>query len=736
MSIKVKKRDGTLVKKDIDKIHKVLEWAAEDLNNVSISEVELQANLQFYEGIPTAKIHKILTKTCADLISPRYPNYQYMAARMLLMENRKEVYDQFEPLPLISVIERNIKFGYYDDILKYFTIDEINFYDSKINYQRDFDFTYAGLKTVLDKYTINDKRTGQLFETPQVIFMLVSMMMFKDEKHKIVDFYNALSKFKISLPSPIMSGLRTPIKGYSSCCLIDLGDSKESLISANGATVTMTTIRAGIGLYGGSIRGLGAPVANGTIKHTGNVPILKWFESAVKSFSQGSRGGSATIYYPFWHWEIEKILTLKSNKSTDENSVRKMDYGIGLNQLIWDRAKDDDMITLFSPEEVPELEATLVDYDLWLETYKKYERKQKIRKKRVKARDLLSAFARESFETGRYYPLFLDNINRGPLKSPIKMSNLCSEILLPVNPLEDLKDPTGEVALCILTNINAGRVHLDEMPKLADLIVRGLNHIIDDQTYPLPAAENSTKNGRYLGIGISDWAHKLTKDKVRYDTQEALDLAEEYMEHWQFNLLSASCNLAKENGEAPWFKDRSRYADGWLPNDGQWRFVPEEFWEGLRNNIQEYGLRNLVLSAIPPAGTSSDVSNSTSGIDLPRDFLVTKKSKEEPIKQILPNFAKGSSYYTLAFDQDFNNKKYLEMISKFQLYTDQSISTNTYWSEKDFVNDKMPLSKIIETIKFAHKNGLKTLYYTNFDDQNMAKNDNGSDGCDSGGCSV
>jgi len=734
--IQVKKRDGTLVPKNIDKIHKVLEWSADGINNVSVSEVELQANLQFYDGIPTSDIHKVLTKTCADLISQRYPNYQYMSARLLLMENRKEVYGQFEPLPLIDIIRKNIKLGYYEDIFKYFSEEEIEYYDSKINYQRDFDFTYSGYRTVLDKFAVQDKKTEKVYETPQVIFMLVSMMGLRDEKELIIDFYNALSKFKISLPSPIMSGLRTTTKGYSSCCLIDTGDTKESLTSANSASVIMTTIKAGIGLFGGGIRGIGAPVANGTVKHSGNVPILKWYESAVKSFSQGSRGGGATVYYPFWHWEIEKILTLKSNKSTDENSVRKLDYGIGFNKLLWDRAKTNSKITLFSAEETPLLLETLNDYNTWEKNYLMYESKKGIRKKKISARKLIETFATEAFETGRYYALFLDTVNKGPLKDVIKMSNLCSEILLPVTPMKSLDDPEAEISLCILTNINAGKVKISEMTKLSELIVKFLNYIIDNQNYPLPAAANSTLNARYLGIGVSDWAHKLTREKVKYDSKEALDLAEEYMENWQYRLLEASNDLAKRDGEAPWFRTKSKYADGWLPNDGKWKFIPNEAWVELSIQIQKYGLRNLTLSAIPPAGTSSDVSNSTSGIDMPRDFLITKKSKSGPMKQIVPNFSKGSSYYTLPFDHDFDNNKYLKMISKFQLYTDQSISTNLYWSEKDFVNDKMPLSVLIKAYKYAYDNGIKSIYYCNFDDQEMAKNNNGEESCEGGACAV
>jgi len=732
----VTKRDGRVEPLDLEKYHQMNMWAAEGLANVSVSEVELNASLQFYDGMKTSDLHKLTTKSAADLIDVRTPNYQYLAARLLLMELRKEVSGQFEPMSLNDTIKKNVALGFYENIHEYFTEEEVDYYDGKINHNRDFDFTYSGLRTVIDKYIVKDKVKSILLETPQQLFMLVSMILFKSEEDRaklIIDYYNRLSSFEISLPSPIMSGVRTPVKGYSSCCLIDTGDSTKTLNAANGAAVVMTTIRAGIGLHNGHIRGIGAPVSNGTVLHTGITPILRWHESAVKAFSQGSRGGGATSYHAFWNWEIEKVMTLKSNKSTAENSVRKLDYGIGFNKLFFDRARKDEKVTLFSSEETRELYTTLNDYDTWVEAYKALENKRGIRKKRIKARKLLRLFATEYFETGRLYPIFLDNANRGPLKDALVMSNLCAEIFLPVKPLQHTYDPNGEIALCILSNVNAGRIkNVKDIERTAHLMVRSLDNLIDAQEYPLPAAENPTVNARYLGIGVSDWAHYLTKNKVRYDTVEALDLAEEFMEHLQFYLLKASNELAKERGAANWFWGRSKYADGWLPNDGKWRFIPKEDWEELRASIKKYGLRNNTLSAIPPAGTSSDVSGSTSGIDMPRDFLVTKTSKAGPVKQIVPNFSKGSSYYTLAFELD--NIKYHEMIARFQLYVDQSISTNMYWAQKDLgENGKMSIKKIISVIVNAHKLGMKSIYYSTFEGE-----DSGApkEVCEGGGCEV
>ncbi len=742
MDINVTKRDGRKEPLDIEKYHNMVAWTVEGLSGCSASEIELAARPNFYDGIKTADIHKVTTKATADLISLRAHNYQYAAARSLIMELRKNVWGQYEPKPLIETVKKNIKSGHYENILEYYTEEEINFFGSKIKFQRDLDFTYIGLQTTIDKFIVQIKGK-KLLETPQELFMLIPMVAFKhreDRAKRILDFYDDLSLFKKSLPSPIMSGLRTISTSYASCCLIDSGDTTKSLIAANGACSLMTTQAAGIGIFNGSVRGINASVKNGRILHNGVVSILRWHESAVKWASQGSRGGSATSFHMFWNWEIDKILTLKSNKSTPENSVKKLDYGIGFNKLFFDRVKNNEDITLFSAEETKDLINNLNDYDLWEEAYLNYEKKRGIRKRKFSARKLLEIFARERFETGRYYPIFLDHINRGPLKDVIKMSNLCLEILLPTKPMSDLYGRDGEVALCILSNVNAGRTKLEELPRITENLVYFLDNIIDIQKYPIPAAENPTVNARYLGIGLSDWAHYLTKKKVRYNTQEARDLAEEYAEHLQFNLLKASCKLAREKGEAKWFREKSKYADGWLPNDGKWRFIPKSEWEALRRDIVKYGLRNLTLSAIPPAGTSSDVSNSTSGIDMPRDLIITKKSKVGNAKQIVPNFSKGASYYTLATELD--NIEYIKMLGAIQLYMDQSISSNVYWTpEKDFIEDpkdgkkKFPNKLMIKTIIAAYEERLKTSYYSTFIDT-MNKTEEPDEDCEGGGCKV
>lgn len=734
------KRNGNLEPLNLDKFHKMIEWACEGISNVSQSEIEINSSIQFADKISTKDIHKITIKSAADLISPRTPNYQVVAGRLLLMEIRKEVFGQFEPKPLIETVRKNIKLGYYEDLFNYFTDDEINYFDSKINHNKDYEFTYAGLRTMLDSYTIKDD--GKYLESPQQIMMLVSMTLFKDEKDLILrnqlinEYYNDLCTFKISLPSPFMSGLRTPVKGYASCCLIDAGDSRNSLTSANAASIVMSTIRAGIGLYDGDIRGIGAWIKNKTMKHTGKVQILQWFEKAVRAFSQPNRGGAATTYSACWNWEVETTINLKSNKNTEENSVKKLDYGIGFTNLFFERVAKNESWTLFSAEETRDLFEDLSDDEIWNARYEAYEKRTDIRKKSINARQLLQDYAIQYYETGRIYPLFLSNANKGPLKTTVKMSNLCAEILLTVKPLKHLYDPEGEIALCILTNVNAGKLSLkddllEQLLPIAERVVRALDNVIEIQEYPLPAAENSTRNARYLGCGVSDWAHYLTKHKTRYNTQEGNDLAEEFMEKWQFSLLTASNNLAEERGECNWFRERSKYADGWLPNDGKQRFIPIEKWNELRTKIIDKGLRHLVLSAIPPAATSSDLSNSTSGIDLPRDFVNTKSGKSGPVTQVVPNFSKGSGYYTLA--EEVDNIAYIRHLSHFQKYTDQSISSNVYWSKKDLdENDRFPIKKLIRCIIEANKLGMKTLYYSNF----LEDNKEDSVGCEGGGCSV
>ena len=732
----VVKRDGSKVDLNIDKIHQVLEWACDDIKNVSVSQIELNAKLQLINNIETKEIQKILIKSASDLISEKTPNYQYVASRLLLMELRKNVYGSFKPIPFIELIERNIKKDVYENILEYYTKDEINYFGRRLKYSNDDTFTYAMLRTMIDSYSVKNKKSLEIYETPQEMFMLISMMKFKNDKDidRTLNYYELLTSYKISLPSPIMSGVRTKLKGYASCCLIDCGDTRDSLISANGASVLMTTMRAGIGRHNGWIRGIGAKVGKSTI-HNGITRILKWSESSVKAFSQGERGGGSTEFFPFWHYEIERIIKLKSNKLPDDEAVRGVDYGIGFNKLFFDRVDNDENITLFSMEETKELLENVHDYDLWEETYLSLEKKRGIRKIKINAKSFFKEYLTEYFETGRVYPMFLDNMNDGCFKRPIYMSNLCLEILLPVKPLESLYDEHGEIALCILSNVNAGRIHqLSELENIAELLVRGLDNIIEIQDYPLPSAENSAKNGRYLAIGVSDWAHYLTKKRVRYDTQEALDITEEFMENLQYYLLKASNELAKERGECNWFRRDSKYSDGWLPNDGNQRFISMEKWNELRSNIERDGLRHNTLSGIPPAATSSDGFGASSGIDMPRGFLTNKNSKHGVVKQIVPNFSKGSSYYTLSGELD--NLKYLEMISKFQLYVDNGISTNTYFDESDLdVNGNMSIKKLRDVILTAHELKLKTLYYQNYDDSAKSVEDEELS-CSGGGCQV
>ena len=754
--IRVVKRDGTLAEIDLSMIHEAVEWACNGYDNVSVSDIEINSRLQFYDKITTADIQKIMIRSGADLISEDAPNYQYVAARLLLMDLRKTVYKQADPIPFEYLLKNNISNRIYDKIiLDKYTNQEIVFFGKHINYDRDFLFTYAGLSQMVDKYLLQDRITGEPYETPQEAFMLIGMYMFMNypyelRKKYVLDFYDALSVFKISLPTPIMAGVRTPIHQFSSCCLIDVGDSVNSIIFSNAAVGFYTAKRAGIGLNFGRIRGIDAKIRNGEVIHTGLIPILKMYEASTKSFTQNSiRGGGSTSTLPFFHWEIETFIRLKNNKGNDENRVRRMDYSIALNKLFRDRVTENKEITLFSSEEVKDLYDLFysADHQAFAKRYEQLEQKTQIRKKKINARDLYIAILKERYETGRIYILNADHVNKhSSFKDHIYMSNLCQEITLPTTPIEDVTKSDGEIAMCILSNINLGKINsLEELDSLTELLVRFLDELIDYQTYPVPSAEKSTKNRRSLGIGISDVFNFLAKNNLSYNSLEGRTKMHEYMERLQFGLLKASNKLAKEKGACAYY-ERTKYSDNLFPIDTYEKSVDEIVpnilhcnWNELRQDIKKYGLRNSALSAIPPAASSSMVSNSTAGIDPVRKHLISKMSKYGPLKQLVPGFELYKDNYTLAWDID--NEEYVKFVAVLQKFVDQSISTNLYYDAKKYANNKIPMRDLIKDELTAYKYGLKTLYYLN-------SNDNSGDSsqklaqvteapsCTSGACSI
>ncbi len=768
--IHVVKRDGSLAEIDLSMIHEAVEWACNGYDNVSVSDIEINSRLQFYDGITTSEIQKVMIRSAADLISTEAPNYQYVAARLLLMDLRKTVYKQADPIPFEYLLRNNINNNIYDKILlEKYTNQEIVFFSKHIDYNRDFLFTYTGLSQMIDKYLLQDRIIGEPYETPQEAFMLIGMYMFmnyakeKRKKH-VLDLYNALSTFKISLPTPIMSGVRTSLRQFSSCCLIDVGDSIESIIHSNSAVGFYTAKRAGIGLNFGRIRGIDAKIRNGEVIHTGLTPILKMYESSTKGFTQNSiRGGSSTSTVPFFHWEIETFIRLKNNKGNDENRVRRMDYSIAVNKIFRERASKNQDITLFSTEEVQELYHLFysADVEAFEKKYLEMEANGQIRKKKINARNLYVDILKERFETGRIYILNADHVNKhSSFKENIYMSNLCQEITLPTSPIEDVNKANGEIAMCILSNINLGKMNsIEELDLLTELLVRFLDELIDYQNYPVAAAERSTINRRSLGIGVSDVFNFLAKNGLPYNSQEARDIIHKYMERFQYGLIKASCNLAREKGACEYFH-QTKYADNIFPVDTYEKTVDELAsntlycdWESLRTDVRKYGLRHSALSAIPPAASSSMVSNSTSGIDPVRKTLISKMSKYGPLKQLVPGFGTYSENYTLAWDID--NGEYLKLIAVIQKFIDQSISTNMYYDPKRYEDNKVPVKELIKHDLIAHKYGIKTLYYLNSNDnsgeisQKMAQANDDTDmpdafnmenteenSCESGACAI
>ena len=729
--IHVIKRDGTKAPIDLTMIHEAVEWACNGYENVSVSDIEIHSKLQFYPGITTAEIQKVMIRSAADLISLEKPNYQYVAARLTLMDLRKSVYKQSNPIPFEYLVVNNIHKGVYDKILldKY-TNQEIIYFGKKIDYDRDFKFTYAGITQMVDKYLLQDRKSKEIYETPQEVFMLIGMYMFMNyekalRKKFVLKFYNALSQFKISLPTPIMSGVRTPLRQYSSCCLIDVGDSLDSIVHSNAAVGYYTAQRAGIGLNFGRIRGINAKIRSGEVIHTGLVPFLKVFEATTKSFTQNSiRGGGSTSTMPFFHWEVETFIQLKNNKGNNENRVRRMDYSLAVNKLFRDRVRNNQDITLFSMEEVRDLYDLFYssDVDGFIKKYKAYEKNPKIRRKTISARSFYLDVLKERYETGRLYILNADHVNtHSSFKDNIYMSNLCQEITLPTTPLENVDGSDGEIAMCILSNINLGKLeNIDEMDELTDLLVRFLDELIDSQEYPVKVAEISTKSRRSLGIGVSDVFNFLAKNDLHYDTIRGRQVAHEYMERFQYGLITASNKLAKEKGTCNYY-DRTKYSDGLFPIDTYCKAVDEIVpnnlkcdWKKLRASVKKYGMRHSALSAIPPAASSSIVSNSTPGVDPVRKYLIAKMSKYGPLKQLVPGYDEYAENFTLAWEID--NEAYMKFIAIFQKFLDQSISTNMYYDISKYEDHKVPVRDLIRHEGMAYRYGLKSLYYLNSND--------------------
>jgi len=726
--INVTKRNGRGKESlNIDKIHSMVGFATEGITGVSASHVEMNSGLQFFDGISTDDIQQILIKSANDLISLDNPNYQFVAARLLLFSLRKNLFHRLWEHPkFIDHIKNLIDLGLYDKgILQNYTEAEIDRMGMWVDHERDYSFTYAGLRQVMDKYLVQDRSNGEIFETPQFMYMMISATLFakypKESRLQYVKkYYDAISRFKINIPTPVMAGVRTPLRQFASCVLVDSDDTLSSIFSSDMAIGRYVAQRAGIGINAGRIRGINSKIRGGEIQHTGVIPFLKKFEATVRCCTQnGVRGGSATVHFPIWHQEIEDILVLKNNKGTEDNRVRKLDYSIQISKIFYERFIKDEDITLFSPHECPDLYEAfgMPEFD---EMYEKYERKTSISKKKIRAQTLFMDLLKERAETGRIYIMNIDHCNtHSSFKDKVYMSNLCQEITLPTTPIKHIDDPDGEIALCILSAINLGLIKdKEDLEDLCDLSVRALEEVIDYQEYPVEAAKKSTLSRRSLGIGYIGLAHFLAKNKVKYDDKEAWKLVDEITEAFQYYLLKASNKLAQERGACEYF-DKTKYSDGILPIDSYKKDVDDLVnrklsydWTTLRKDIKESGLRHSTLSAQMPSESSSVVSNATNGVEPPRDFLSIKKSKKGTLKQIVPDYNRLKNFYTLLWDMK-SNEGYINSISVMQKYFDQAISGNWSYNPQNYKDGEVPTSVMANDLLTTYKLGWKTSYYQN-----------------------
>ena len=731
--LQVVKRDGRREPLDIEKLHKVVFYACEDITGVSPSEVEIKSQIQFFNGMTTKEIQETLIKAASDLISEETPNYQYVGGRLVNYALRKEVYDSYEPVHVKELVKKNIQLGFYDpQLIEYYDDDEWDRINSFIKHNRDESLTYVAMEQLRGKYLVQNRVTGQIFETPQMCYILIAATLFneypKETRLKwIKEYYDAISMHDISLPTPVMAGVRTPQRQFSSCVLIETDDSLDSINATSSSIVKYVSQKAGIGIGGGKIRAIGTPIRKGDAYHTGIIPFYKMFQAATKSCSQGGvRGGAATIYYPIWHYEVEDLLVLKNNKGTEDNRVRHMDYGVQFNKLFYERLITGGDITLFSPSDVPGLyEAFFADQARFRELYETAERNTRLRKKTVKASTLFSAFMEERKNTGRIYLQNVDNANDHgsflPEVAPIRQSNLCAEIDLPTKPLNDVNDPDGEISLCTLSAINWGNMKTPaDFEKACTLAVRGLDALLSYQNYPILAARLSTEKRRPIGVGIINFAYWMAKHDLTYQgiTPEGLQLIDEWAEAWSYYLIKASADLAVEQGCIPGIEE-TKYGQGITPNQTYKKDLDELIphkermdWKGLRKQLKETGIRNSTLMALMPAETSAQIANATNGIEPPRSLISVKQSKHGVLKQVVPQYWHFKNKYDLLWDQK-SPEGYLKIVAVLQKYIDQGISVNTSYNPQFFEDEKIPMSVLLQHLLMFYKYGGKQLYYFN-----------------------
>lgn len=728
MQIFVIKSSGVSQEYDIHKLIKVLAWACA---NTGIDPYDLLEKIKVHlrDGMTTKEIQHAAIKVAAAAITKEEPDYQYVASNLAMFALRKQVYNQFEPPCFIDHISYVVNEGFYDsELLKRYSAEEISFLESKIKHNRDFEMTYAGTMQLKEKYLVKDRSSGKIYETPQFAFMLIGMALHQDEpvdrlKH-VVRFYNAVSKRQISLPTPIMAGARTPTRQFSSCVVIEAGDSLNSINAASNSIIKYISKRAGIGINAGMVRAEGSKIGHGEVKHTGVIPFWKHFQTAVKSCSQGGvRGGAATLYYPMWHLEVENLLVLKNNKGIDENRIRHLDYGLQINDLMFERLIKNDYITLFSPETyMGQLyDAYFSDKGLFAALYEQAEKDPNVRKKRIKARELFELFMTERSGTARVYPFMVDNASDYTpfIRSvaPIKQSNLCLEIALPT---KDVGGDDPEIALCTLSAFVLGNFNWqdqDEINELAEVQVRALDCLLDYQDYPVKEALKALKR-RALGVGVTNFAAWLASNFASYN--DANDITHELFERLQYALIKASIKLAKEKGPCEYYSE-TKWSKGELPIDWYNKRIDQLAapnyvcdWEELRADLQAYGIRNSTLSALMPCESSSQVSNSTNGIEPPRGPVSIKESKEGSFNQVVPNIETDADLYDYAWKlAKTGNKGYLSLVAIMLKFVCQSASANTYYDPLNYPKGKVKMSVMLDDLLYFWYFGGKTLYYHN-----------------------
>jgi len=737
MKINVIKRSGNKEPLTIEKWQAQVAKICAGIADVSQSMIEIKAQPHFYDGITTREIDEITLRAIVDLIDIEHnpdvghTNYQYVAGKQRVSMLRKDVYGSYNPPSLYSIVKKNVEVGLYTkDLLEWYSEDDWNKMDEMLDHEKDEQYSYAAIEQLIEKYLVRNRATKEIYETPQIRYMVAAATVFHNEDKAqrlryVKEYYNCASDGLFTLATPVLAGLGTPTKQFSSCVLIRSDDDLDSIFASGEMMAKYASKRAGIGLEVGRLRPLGSPIRGGEVMHTGMIPFLKKWFGDLRSCSQGGiRNASATVFYPIWHYQFDDLIVLKNNQGTDETRVRHMDYGVVLSAFFWKRFKNRENITFFDPNEVPDLyEAFYTNTQKFEELYIKYEKRKDLRKKTMNAEDVFKGgILKERTDTGRIYLVFIDNVmNQGPFDPEyhtIYQSNLCCEILLPTKPFKRLDDPEGRIALCTLGSINWGAFrNPEDMRRACRILQRSLCNILDYQDFLSIQSKLSNDEIQPLGIGITNLAYWHAKRGMNYGETEALQEVKSWMEHQAFYLTEATVELAKERGKCV-DSDKTRYGQGIFPWELRSKgvnqlvnFKPELDWEPLRNEMKQYGVRNATLMAIAPVESSSVVINSTNGIELPMSLITVKESKAGAFTQVVPEYNRLKNKYELMWEQT-DCVGYLKTAAVLAAYVDQSISTNTFYNPAHFPDRKVPTTLIAKNLMLAHQFGLKTFYYS------------------------